>query len=81
MIHILVFINIILLFLYLTLYIHLNFIFGFVVSFIFFILASLNYFFTKYKHLKEQSNETFKDKAVGADEHPIIKSARQRLKK
>lgn len=81
MIHILVLINIIFLFLYLTLYVHLNFIFGFTLSSIFFILASLNYFFKKYKYSNSVNKKTLQNEELSADDHPIIKSARQRLKK
>ena len=81
MIHILVLINIILLFLFLSLYIHLNFIFGFVLSCIFFILASLNYYLKKHEYSNSVQKKTLKIQEISADDHPIIKSARQRLKK
>ena len=81
MIHILVLINIILLFLFLSLYIHLNFIFGFVLSCIFFILVSLNFYLKKYNYSNIEHKDTLKNEEISADDHPIIKSARQRLKK
>ena len=68
-------------FLYLTLEVGFNFIYCFVFSCVCFILVTFNYFFNKKLNQENISSKSKGVAAESADEHPIIKSARERLSK
>ena len=67
-------------FLYLSLYIDLAYLFGFTASIIIFFYVLIRNHFIKIIDLLANDKKMITDKET-ADDHPIIKSARSRLKK
>ena len=67
-------------FLYLSIYVDLAYLFGFTASIIMFFYVLIRNHFVKFFDLLANDKKMIADKET-ADDHPIIKSARSRLKK